>query len=140
MSNAISSFGIKLQMGDGSDPENFDDVAELQDIKGPGIKVDFEEVTNHGSPEGWEEVIPTILRAGEVTFDLNYIPSEGTHQDIVDHMTHRDLVNWKLVFPDAGNTTWQFAAYVADFEPEAPVKGKLGSSVKLRITGKPSLQ
>ncbi len=139
---AISSFGTRLQMGDGASPENFTTIAEVKDISGPALALDTEEVTAHDSPGGWEEHIGTILRSGEVSFDINYIPTQATHNPstgLIRDMVQRTLRNFRMIFPNAGNTTWSFSAFVTGVGPSAPVAGVLTASVTLRITGQPQL-
>jgi len=142
MTSAINSFGTLLKIGDAATPENFTTIAEVADIGGPGLKANTEDVTHHGSSGGWEEKIVTTLAAGDVKFDLNFQPVASTHSQtsgLLRDMKNKTKRNFQLVFPDTGNTTWTFAAYVTGFEPKAPVKGKLSASVTLEITGQPTL-
>lgn len=139
----ISSFGTLLQIGDGATPtEGFTTVAEVLDIGGPGLALGLTDGTHHGSPGGWIEKIPTLLDAGEVSFDIQYDPVGATHDastGLINDMENKTLRNFQLVFPDTGTTTWSFSAYVAGFEPSAPVEGKLTASVMLDISGQPTL-
>lgn len=143
MSNALSSFATLLKIGDGATPtENFTTIAEVRDISGPKLELGTEEVTHHGSPGGWKEFVGTLLDAGEVTFDLNFIPTEPTHNPttgLIADMKNRVKRNFKLVFPDGGATTWTFAALVTGFEPDEPVEGSLSAAVTLKLTGQPTL-
>lgn len=140
---AISGFGTLLKIGDGATPtEGFTTIAEVKDIGGPKLKADTAEATSHSSTDGWDEAIATILRGGEVPFDVNWIPTNATHSlstGILKDFNARTRRNFKIVFPDAGNTTWQFSAIIVGFEVEAPVNGILKSSITLKITGKPTL-
>lgn len=140
---AISSFGTLLKIGDGGTPtENFTTIFEVLDIKPPPIERDTEDATNHSSPGGWEEWIPTIKKGGEVTFDINWDPAHATHSfttGLLKDLDDGTKRNFQVVFPDTGNTTWSFPAYVTKFEPDAPVKGKLTASVTLKISGQPTL-
>lgn len=141
---AISAFGTKLQIGDGTAPPNevFTDIAEVLDISGPALALDTEDTTSHGSTGGWEEVIGTVLRSGDVTFDVNFIPTEGTHNaatGLIKDMVDKTKRNFKLIFPNAASTTWSFAAIVTGFSPSEPVVGKLSASVTLKLTGVPTL-
>ena len=139
---AISSFGTKLRIGDGATPENFVDIAEVLDITGPSLSLDTEDATSHGSTGGWEEVVGTILRSGDVTFDLNFIPTEGTHNHatgLLRDMANRTKRNFEYVFTDPVSTKWSFTALVTAFGPSAPVTGKLTASVTLKLTGQPTL-
>lgn len=139
---AIKSIGTLLQIGDGGATESFSTISEVLDISGPKLSMDTEEATNHDSTGGWDEHIGTILRGGEVTFGLNYIPTDSTHDastGILNDMQDRTLRNFQLVFSDGSSTTWSFAALITGFDPSCPVKGKIGSSVTLKISGQPTL-
>jgi hypothetical protein len=139
---AISSFGTLLKRGDGGGPETFATIAEVLDIEGPELELDTEESTSHDSTGGWEDMVPTILRSGEVGFEINYVPTHATQNastGLIADMKNRTKRNFQLVFPNAGNTTWAFAAYVTKFQPKAPVSGKLTADIALKITGQPTL-
>ena len=140
--SAIAAFGTFLKQGDGGTPEAFTTIAEVRDISGPELVSETVEVTNHDSVDGWKEYVATLLGGGAVTFGVNYIPTDATHDHttglLVD-MTARTLRNWQLVFPDAGSTTWSFPAYVTGCVPAEPVAGELSMAVTLLISGKPTL-
>jgi len=79
MTDALSSFGTLLKIGDGSTAEQFTTIAEVRDISGPALNLGTEEVTPQTAPGGWREHVPTLLSAGEVTFEVNFVPTEETH-------------------------------------------------------------
>lgn len=142
MTSGISAFGTLLKIGDGGGTEVFTTIAEVRDISGPSLKLDTEEVTSHSSTAGWREYIGTLLDAGEVTFDINFIPTAATHSQtsgLIKDLKNKTLRNFQLVFPNVGATTWAFAAYVTGFEPAEPVEGVLAASVTLKISGQPTL-
>lgn len=139
MTSAISAFGTVLQIGDGATPENFTDIAELRDMVGPALSADTEDVTPHGAAGGWEEHIATILRTGEITFMVNYDPTNATHIQLWTDMAARTLRNFQLVFPDIGGTTWSFAALITGFTPTEPVGGAFTADVTLKLSGQPTL-
>lgn len=139
---ALSSFGIKVQIGDGGDPESFTDIAELFDVDGPTLGSEQEDVTTHNSIEAWVDKLMTVKDGGQISFDIAYIPTEGTHDastGLLADYNNRVLRNFKVVFPNASSTTWTVSAYVIQFQPSAPVKGVLTSSITLEISGKPTL-
>lgn len=141
MTQVKSSFGTFLQMGDGGAPEAFTTIAEVGDIAGPAVSRDTEEVTNHSSPDGYEEFINTIKRSGEVTFPINFIPDHPTHDQETGLLGVLDtgvLKNWRLLLSTTGHR-WQFAALVTNFEGASPVVGKQSADVTLKISGKPFL-
>lgn len=135
-----SSFGTLLQIDDGGG--SFTTIAGVLDIQGPGLSSDTEDATNHGSAGGWEEVLPTIKRSGEVTFDILYDPADATHDPttgLLAELKNQSKTTYKLVFTDAATTTWQFDAYTLEFGPSTPVSGLLKASLRLKLTGQPTL-
>ena len=138
-SEAIAGFGSLLKRGDGAVAEAFTAIAECTNISGPALTQETAEVTHHESPGGFGEHIGTILRAGEVTLDLNFIPTSVTQKALRSDLVAKTLRNLQLVFPDPGNTTWSFSALVTSFEVTEPVDDKLGASCTLMISGEPTL-
>lgn len=138
---ALSSFGTLLKIGNGATPtETFTTIAEVRDISGPSFAVGTEDVTNHDS-SGWREHIPTIIEAGQVTFDVNF-KGDATQGfgsgSLYDDMIGKKKRNFQIVLPSgvgASNDIGSFAAYVTGFELAAPVEGVLSASITLQITG-----
>lgn len=138
----IPSHGTLLKVGDGGDPvEVFTTIAKIKDIGGPA----FNRGTHDASTQttDWGEIVPGLKMGGQVTFDINLIPTEATHDENTGLL--KDFIdgtkrNFQLVFPDTANTTWQFAAFVLSFEPDAPVDGLLTASLTVEITGDPAPQ
>lgn len=137
MSDAIGAMGTLLKVGDGADPENFTPIAEITALKPPGMENEAVEVTNQGSG-GWDEWIPVLTKGGEVSFEINYVPGEATHDGsngVISLLRSRTTRNWQIVFPDTASTSVTFAAFVQKFDPEANPKDKLKASVTLKVTG-----
>lgn len=142
MSSALAAKGTLLKIGDGGGTESFTTIAEVTKIGGPKLGAEVLDVTSHSSTSGWREFIAGLLDGGEVTFTINYVPTNATHNyaaGLLKDFTNRTLRNFKVVWPDSGSTTWAFAAIVKSFEPDAPVDGKLESQVTLKISGVPTL-
>lgn len=131
-----SSFGTLFKRGAVT-------IAQVSNISGPGLSLDTEDVTSHDSTGGWEEVVATVLRSGEVTLDLVYDPAAATHKNaaggILADLVGRASTTFSIVFPDSANTTWSFTAFCVGFEPGAPHDGSLTASVTYKITGQPTL-
>lgn len=142
MTQAISAFGTLLKIGDGATPENFTTIAEVKDISLPHFARDMIDVTTHSSTEAWREFMAGLKSGGEVTLDINFIPTDATHSyaaGLLHDLIDGTLRNFKIVLPDVGNTTWTFSAFVSDFTPKAPVSGALTAAVTLKLSGKPTL-
>ena len=135
---ATASYKTLLKMYDGVSA--YATIAEVLDIKGPGMKASTEDATSHDSTDGWKEFIPTLLEGGEVGFDIQFVPTGATHSytaGLLKVMTDRTLRNYKIVFPDT--TEWVLPAYVIEFNPDNSVSGISKASITLQITGKPTL-
>ncbi|MGE5619533.1 MAG: phage tail tube protein [Sphingomonadaceae bacterium] len=143
MTQAIGSHGTLLKIGDGGEPEQFTTIAEVTNIQGPGLSMDTVDATSHDSPSYHEEIIAGIKRSGEVTFSINFVPTHATHNPstgLLRDWANRTKRNFKLVFPDVGNTTWTFAAFVTGFQPTAPAGSeKLTADVTLKVASAPTL-
>lgn len=130
-----SAYGTKLLRG-------ITEIAQVTNISGPGLSLDTTDVTEHDG-DGWEEVVPTVLRSGEVTLDIVYDPNEATHKNasggLLYDMTSRTAASYTLTFPTSPVKSFAFSAFVTGFEPSMPVDGALTASVTLKITGKPTL-
>lgn len=137
MTQAIAGPGFLLQAGDGGSPENFTTVLEVREIKGPQEKVDTFDATNQSSPAHYEELIPTLIRPGQVTFDCNYVPTDATLNEstgLRGQLKNRTLRNYRILDP-AGAVIRTFAAYVVGFDMTAPIAGVLTAAVTMQIIG-----
>lgn len=142
MTDATTGFGTILKIGDGGGPENFTAIAEVHDISGPSLSRDTVETTHQQSTEKWKEFIAGLKDAGEVSFDISYLPTHATHDNTTGLLKDFDdgtLRNFELVFPDSGATTWSFSALVTGYEPTAPKEDKLTAAITLKVSGKPTL-
>jgi predicted secreted protein len=138
---ATSGYGCVIKRGDGGGPEVFTTIAGITNIGGPGMKADMIDVTSMDSP-GWKQYIVGLIDGGEFSLDINFMPQDATQSytnGLLKDFANRTLRNFKLVLSDAAVTTWAFAAVVTGFEITAPVDGKLGAKVTLKISGQITL-
>lgn len=139
-SNAVKALGTKLLRGDGqTTTETFTAIAEVLSIDGPGMSREVIEVA--GLSDDANEYLPGAFDGGEVSLELNFVPSDATHgmtggllKDFCDGVVR----NFKLEFPDTAKTTWAFTAIVVEFTPSASRDKALTASVTLQVTGKPT--
>jgi len=137
--------GFLLQVGDGATPtEVFTTIAEVKDIRGPEIKRDVIDVTNQSSPNGWEEVVRSIKRTGNLTFECNFNPTDPTLDQTTGLLADIDSDdpdprNFQLLLNDADDTMWAFSGFVVGFDQTAPVAGVLAANITIKLTGAPVL-
>ena len=113
----------------------FTDIAELRDTTPPALTRKEIELTNHNDDD--DSYIVGIRRHGTMTVNINWIPSNATH----DHLTGlqkawfdgtRDI--YKITYPDG--SAWLFSGFVTNVGPAAPVDDRLSADVSIRPTGK----
>lgn len=142
ISNAVSAFGTFLKRGNGASPEVFATIAEVSSISGPSITLETIDVTTHSSGEPWRQFVGGLLDGGEVSFDINFIPTNATHgysAGLLKDMTDRTQRNFQLVFPDNLATTWAFTGLVTAFECSEAIDDVIKASVTVKLSGKPTL-
>jgi|OpeIllAssembly_1097287.scaffolds.fasta_scaffold00063_9 hypothetical protein len=136
----LGSHGTLVQIGDGATPtEAFATIGELGDIEGLAIARETHDASVQTSD--WMVSIPGLKKMENVKFSINFDPADPTH----DHLTGliKDVNdgtkrNFRIIFPDPATTTYQFAAYVVNVTPSAPVDGVLTADVELLPTGEPA--
>ena len=120
----------------------YTEIANAGNFAGPPLSVDVVDVTAHDSTGVFEEIVPTILRTGELRMEINYEPDAATH-DATTGILYRYLNSmlgaYQLRFPDAGHTEFTFNAYVTSFDPGMPHAGKISAPVAFKIDGVPTL-
>jgi len=115
-------------------------VAQVTNISGPALALDTVDVTTHDSTSAWEETVGSILRSGEVTFDLVFDPADNTQDGtetggLVYRLKNKVRSAFSIVFADSGSSVWSFDGDITGFEPGAPVDGALTASVTVKPTG-----
>ena len=131
---AVGSHGTLLKIGDGAGGgEAFTTIGEVKDISGPPQTTDTEEVTSHDSG-GWKEYIPTLLDAGDVTFQVNYTGA-ASQKSLRTDQSNKTLRNFQIVLPTQTPETLSFSAYITSFSYGAPVSGALTADITLKVTG-----
>jgi hypothetical protein len=134
-STAISAFGTLLQIGDGAVSEAFTTVGEVTDLSGPKRSMSIKKFLTHSSPGAAMEAIGVSIDNGSVTFTTNYVPTNATHVKLLADQAAFTKRNFKMVLPDAGNTTWCFTALVKDFDPSEKPGEVLEAKWSLELSG-----
>jgi hypothetical protein len=138
MSNAIIGTGILLKAGDGASPEVFSTVAEIVSLKPPQLSRNEVDVSNHN--EGQEAKILGMLRKGQVTGTLNWLPTDATQSELSQGVLADILANkkrnWRITYPPLGLPKWTFPGRVQLFDPqEVTVDAAMQVAFALTIDG-----
>ncbi len=138
-SNALPTQGILVKVGDGATPtELFTTIAEVTGFSGPTTEANEIEVTTLSSTA--KEFISGLVDNGEVTLEVNAVPSDTQHNQIRSDISAGTVRNYQIDFndmPDGGSnpTTYVFAAFVKSFPFSAAADDKLSGTITLRISG-----
>lgn len=132
---ALWGIGTRFQKRDG---ETWKEIGEITGLTPPESTMDVVDVTTLASPQGREEITPTILRNGEATITFNFDPEDVDQKSFRDDMESRVKGEYRVLFPDESNF-YQFSAYVVGFSiGEITPDGLLTATVTLRATGAPA--
>lgn len=134
----LDAFGCALERSDMDSTPTFTEIASVTSISGPSISRNTYDVTAHDSPDAYMEFIGGLKDGGEISFDLNWDPTDSTHFDLASDLDDPLPRDYKLVLPQ-GIAEWNFAAILTGFSGSQPVDDKLTAAVTYKITGKPTL-
>ncbi len=134
MSNAFSSYGSTLSVGDGGSPtEAFTAIAEVISIDGPGGENGEIDVTHLGSTA--KEFIADLIDYGQVTAQTNFLPGDPQHdQRYIDNLA-RTIRNYEVSWPTSSASSATFAAYVQSYRPNVAAGQQGQGNLTLRVTG-----
>lgn len=135
---AKNSKGVKLLRGDAATPTNFAEVAGVTNINGPGISVNFSNVTTLN--DQWDKFIATTSTLGEVTATINYDNTDQSHVDFIDDCKNADgdatLRYYRVQHPNG--FYHQFQAMAGGFQPVASTGSQVTANISIKPSGGPS--
>jgi predicted secreted protein len=105
-SAAVSAFGIILQLSDGGSPAVYTSIAEIRTIGEIGGEREMIDVSNMDSPGQAKEYIAGMLDSLMCALELNYLPQNATHKDMLTNIQQQTVANifrdYRIVLPDFG--------------------------------------
>jgi len=121
---------------------NFVQIAEVKQLSGPTKSRGVADATHLETPDDYEEQVASIKNGGEVSLSLNFRPDDisqgalsGLDAAFEDGVTRK----WKIAYPQFPNAPYiTFPGFLtAGPEPTVAVKDVIGTTVKIKVTGKP---
>lgn len=140
MSSAIIGYGVKL--GKGTALTSMTSIAEVVNVGGPGLARDAVDVTHLNSAGEWREYKEAFKDGGEVSVELNFLPTDTTQELLFDAYNGAGTsaaISWVLQFSDTSSTVWIFTALVTNIEPAVSLGDVIRMSVNLKLTGAPDI-
>ena len=121
-----AAFGIKS----GS---TYTAVAEVVSIEGPSFAREAVDATHLGSADGYREYIAGLMDGGEVSIEMNYIPSAS--DTIVAALQANTMGSFQITF--SSGIRFQFDAVVTAYSVTTPLADKMTASATFKVSGKP---
>lgn len=129
--------GAELRIGnEDGPPETFSKIGNIQDITTPSATTDLIDVTDHDSPGGRKEYLAGLTDSDEMTFTINWDPSDSVHDDVESRIG--DNANFELELNNAvttTGTTYAFNAVLRKFVGRAPINGQHTAEITLKPSG-----
>jgi hypothetical protein len=107
-------------------------IAEVVSLSGPSVNREMIDVTHLTSDNQAREFIGGVIDSGEITAEINYIPSNTTHIALIGALTSNAET---YVLNLNGNTAWTMSMLVQSFTPNMAVEDELTAAVGFKVTG-----
>lgn len=115
-------------------PDSLVEISEVTSISGGGGTTERIDFTHLRSPGRRREYKPSFIDSGILSFTVQYIPTDATHQRILTYLDSQAEFVMREVFPDGSG--WDYYGYIASAEKTGQdVGGKLQLNVTYQITG-----
>ncbi len=106
----------------------------MSKISGPGIEGKWVDVTHLSSPSGWQEFIASLVDAGEIKLELNFVKAQ--YNTALSWFRSSTVNYFKIVFSQA--SVFIFQGGLKSLGTETPKDDKISNTMTFKITGKPS--
>ena len=132
---SVVAHGATARVGRGDTP-TWTAITGLQNVEWPDQTPADDDITNHGSPGYAEENMPGILPA--VDFPMDMLFDEGSDADtVLTALNARNSTTGAkelhLLEVTAGGKTVTHVAYVKQYKPIAPIKGRVAMRCTWRV-------
>ena len=131
-SNAISSQGATLKIGNGASVEVFTAIPELRNIDGPNLTSDRIDVTHLGSV-GFRDFIAGLKEAGVITGEANW--TQAGFATLLALYASAVVKNLQIVYADSPAVTYQGQGYVSALSKTAQANDAVKFNLTVQLTG-----
>jgi predicted secreted protein len=134
MSNAFAGVGTRFRRWNPTTTE-WQDIAEVKTISGPGMSRDVIDVTSLDSTGGWREFIAGFRNAGTVVLNMNF--TRATYDIMWDDFGDDDVQYYEMILSDPENTTIEFAGLVTELPVNVSADDAVTNDATIQISGVP---
>lgn len=115
-------------------------VPEAKGIGVPEESIDYKDATSLDSPDGFEEFIPGMKTAGEVTVECGY--TSGCYESAVQQRDAGTLVHFRSTLPvetgQSAGDVFLCTGFVSPSVKQNGLKEIIGLDLKIKVSGKPT--
>lgn len=138
MAEDAGEIGFGTAVGYSDTNGSYTDVAELMDVKLPGIEINDVDATNHGLTDKFRDFTPGLGTAGEI--EIKILFSKSVQATLYGFI--RTTKYWRINFPlNTGETTasnWVCRGYLKGLQNENPLDDNMTATIKIKLRGKPT--
>jgi hypothetical protein len=132
--------GTTLWVGTADSPSSFGQIGKVKSISGPNFSVTTIDTTTHDTVGNFREFAAVLCEAGEITFTVNYDPSDATHAPATGLYSYMQALTEKafqLRFPasDALATRMNFNGFITGHPMQFPVDNVIEATITVKIDG-----
>lgn len=129
-SNAVAGVGTVFQRWSGA---IWVAISEILSITGPGMSRDTIDVTSLSSTSGYREFIAGFRNPGTVKLSMNF--TRTTYELFKQDFESNVVKNYRIVLPDAENTSVEFMGLVTELPMTIPAADKITADVTIQLSG-----
>jgi len=130
MSYATAGVGTIFQRWSGS---AWAAIAEINSITGPSMSRDTIDVTSLSSTGGYREFIGGFRNPGTVQLSMNFY--RQNYDLFKTDFESSTIQNYRIVLPDAENTSVEFEGLVTELPLTIPADDKITMDVTIQVSG-----
>ncbi len=125
---------LLMALNAGDSPDSLQEISEVTNISGGGGTTERIDFTHLRSPGRRREYKPSFIDSGILSFTVQYIPTDASHQAILAYLVSQEEFALREVFPDGSG--WDYFGYIASAEKTGQdVGGKVQLNVTYQISG-----
>lgn len=133
-SSALTSQGVTIARLDTTvSPNAYSTINEVSEINGPDGAASEIDVTDLNSSA--KEFKMGLADEGNVTFTINYLPSDAVHAALLSDRDSQTLRTFRITLTSSPQETWTFTAYVTAAPLTNAVDGVTQMSITLKVSG-----
>ena len=129
-SSAVAGVGTIFQRWSGS---AWAAISEINSITGPSMSRDTIDVTSLDSTGGYREFIAGFRNPGTVQLSMNF--TRASYELFKTDFESNVVKNYRIVLPDAENTSVEFMGLVTELPMTIPADDKVTCDVTIQLSG-----